>query len=109
MQKGKSQKAGEPQHWGGIKIQREKKSKSSGERHTEKQERTKERKRSQRLCDSSAAEQQVTERRKSRVELIFVKEVNMIVESTLFKHSGSCRGAGQVADRQSVTWRSTRS
>lgn len=79
MQKGKSQKAGELQHWGGIKIQREKKSKSSRERHTEKQERTKERKRSQRLCDSSAAEQQVTERRKSRVELIFVKEVNMIV------------------------------
>lgn len=56
------------------------------------------------MCDSSAAPQQVTERRKSRFELIFVEEVNMIVQSTLFRHSGSCGGAGQVTGGLCVTW-----
>lgn len=60
------------------------------------------------MCDSSAAQQQVTERRKSRFELIFVEEVNMIVQSTLFRHSGSCRGAGQVTGGLCVTWPSHR-
>lgn len=55
------------------------------------------------MCDSSAAQQQVTERRKSRFELIFVEEVNMIVQSTLFRHSGSCGGAGQVTGGLCVT------
>lgn len=49
-------------------------------------------------------QQQVTERPKSRFELIFVEEVNMIVQSTLFRHSGSCGGAGQVTGGLCVTW-----
>lgn len=45
---------GEPQHWGGIEIQREERPKSSSERHAEKQQRTKERKRSERDCVTAA-------------------------------------------------------
>lgn len=44
---------GEAQHWGGIEIQREERPYSRSERRAEKQGRTKERKRSERLCDSS--------------------------------------------------------
>lgn len=96
-QKGKSEMAGgEPQRWGGIGIQRKKKESEAGENKRVE-------KKSERLCDSGAAEQQATERRKSRFELIFVEEVNMIVQGPLFKHSGSCGGAGQVTDHQCVT------
>lgn len=35
--------------------------------------------------------------------MIFVEEVNMIVQSPLFKH---CREADQVTDRQRMTWSS---
>lgn len=80
------------------------KGKSSREAHREAGDNKREEKKSERLCDSRAAEQQLTERRKSRFELIFVEEVNMIVQSTLLKPWGFCRAAAQVAERQCATW-----
>lgn len=84
----------------GIRIQ---KGEEIQKAHREAGGKKREEKKAERLCDSGAAEQQVTERRKSRFELIFVEEVNTIVQSTLFKHSAPCRGAGQVTERHRET------
>lgn len=62
-----------------------------GKRKRVKQENKRVEKKSERLCDSSAAEQQATERRKSRFELIFVEEVNMIVQGPSFQALGFLR------------------